>query len=815
MQKDVDDYLKYHDFMDDLNLQIKYIAQLPNINLNDVMTKLGQTRAAIQIIGNRTPIAQEFAKRYRSVTASVRSFLTQGPNAMLSSRSAAKLGQSRANWVPANLINIDPRQNLLRRIVDAQGDVSQKKIDAWYQQKRGLGDVTSIEGRGNSIDALIDWTHNALRAKMEHDVRGAYVRGMGASNYGSETMRLANSKEKQKYPERLVYVYENGKRKAYLSSKLQGNLLNFDPYVAKYPRVYGFKRLWELGTTGPVSLTFAPVTAFRDSVGGWITMPKGFKGPTPLGTAVAIPKILWAKAQLATMDMLGKNFEHLPFFTPQTKQMLAHQVSNAYMNSYYHMASQAGGVDASLLQSSIENAQGVMAQIGKTIQQGTGQLPATIRWMGQSPISVMRGFRHIFNAVSEGPRFSAFERTVKAGKSPTEAVAEVRKLTGDNTRSGRVYDPRGKMIGVDAVNKGATVLNPTIGTVTEMAREGVPYVNATVQGLRRVGEAFVRDPIGSNLKVWTAIGLPSLIMMGWNEMLGEEYNKFAYQERTSSDISKNLYVGVPGLPPERGLQIPIPIEFQLWKSPFETALYSMMKGADGDEVDAMMRHMASTSLANAAMVGFPQMPSMVLAGAGVHAPDSLNPFSWKDSTYDMREDNVGLFPQNIEALFRATFGGITDTVLMGAAAFHSDDPSAMFKEMLHQVAKRTPIVKNLTGNTPPVSQFTPASEIDYGKIKALQEFTDMYDAYVEKDETVNKTGMASSKGQWANEGNDADTNEKLAPMPMPVPDNPLVFYVWASDKGYPRRKRRRIRRLEEPSQSRDEAASIVENIHGW
>jgi hypothetical protein len=766
VRKNIDMYLKYKDLSDDLHIRIAN-----NIGVREARQKLAQVNQAISQLEASTPQAKSFHKKYQAVTGAVRHYLSQGPNAMISQRDLARLGRERANWVPIDVTGVDPRGNLLERIVDGSMDYSQRALDSWYTQRRDLRNVMDIDLRADSMDVLMDYTRNALKSKMEHDVRGAYVRALKNSPYGRQTIRKKTKKDRGLNPSRMIEVYENGEKKVYLSSKLQAELLKFDPYVAKFPNMYSVKRGFEQMTTGFASV-FAPMTAIRDTIAGNTLVPPNVKGPGgPLSVASAVFKQNWANTQRAAIEILESGMD-LPFLDNAARKTLSQQISSSYMNSAFHLANSVGGFDASIMKSNIENAKGIMRQL-KTTLAPIGDIPGA-RPTGRFLATLGKGWINLFDSIQEAPRFAAFERNVKAGMDPTDAVREAKKLTGDTMRSGRVYNPKGNMIEVDAVNKASRIGSRYVGGAAEWVRESTPYLNPMIQSMRRLGDRIIDDPINTNLKAWTYVGLPAMVAMGWNDMLGDEYNKFAFQERTSRDIAMNLYIGVPGLPPEKGIQIPLPHELMFYNSPWTTAIYAMNQGSDGDEVKSIMKHMAGTILENSLNVGFPQLPAAAMSFMGMKSPQSINPLTWKDDVYEMREDNLGVFPQNVEETFRNLWGSTGQLAMASAAAAYEGGPEAFFDELGIGIINRLPIVKGPFGTTVPVTNFTPLSQIKQAKVDALDEFTDLYQTHFARPNMMQERANPKDAANVL-EDPDADefTRMRMAPIRMPKPDNPI------------------------------------------
>jgi len=783
MQADVDMYLKHKNYADLLQQRILASRRPRGKPAPDAPAKLRQVNQNIYMIEQRTPVVKEFSAAYKHITAATRNFLATGDNAMISQQSLLHQNTHGTNFVPPDTLTVNPADGIIKRIKDAAAPTDQKAIDNWYRQKPE--DIAeNMDGQPNAIEMLTDYTRNTLKSKLEHDVRGAFVKGVKNSEIGSETIRPATGDDMMKYPDRVITIYENGKRKSYLTSKLQANLLRFDPYIAKFPVTFFVKRGAEQFMTGPATLLsgpFAVTTAIRDSIGGFVMKEPGVLGPGgPTSVVAAASKTVWAKTQLAMIEALQNNMKTIPFLPQQSRDQLAQQMSHSYMNSYYHLANTQGGTDASLMKGSIQSGKGVMREVMKSIDASGGQIPGA-RFLGRNVKAMLHGLGNVFDAISEAPRFSSFIRNTRAGMDPAEAARNARELTGDTMRSGRVYAPSGKRIQADASNKGMATLAGVLGRPLEFTREATPYFNPMVQSMRKMGKAFIDDPLGANIRAWTAVGLPGLISIGWNEMLGEEYNRHAFETRSSRDISTNMYFGMPGLPPEQGIQIPMPLELTMFNSPFTTGLYSMLRGDSGEDTKAAMMHIAGQNLENTAMVGFPQIVTLGAAVAGIKAPDSLlSPQNWQDEVYTVSEDNIGLLPQNMEMVFRAIFASVGTTALQTAAAFYDGGPKAFFEEFGQQVLKGTPILKAAT--TTPVSNFTPLSQLKNTKIDALKKFEEIYSNQIAKQEQFRETALPNTGASKDNPGGNIVTDTdlmskyRMSPNPVTIPtSNPIIM----------------------------------------
>lgn len=774
----IDLYMKYKHLSDNLHKQIQNKKGSRN-----AAKQLVDVNKAIHQLETTSPVVKQFHKQYTSVIGAVRSYQAQGPNAMHTQAELARLAKEDGNFVPIETDGVDPRGNLLRRIADGAEDYKQKALDNWYLGKSRLTNIADISKYSDSFDTMMEYTRNALKHKMENDVRGALVRGLKTSLYGRDTIRKKTAKDVDMHPKRLLYVYENGERVPYLTSELTATLARFDPYVAKFPVMYGFKRGFENLTTGFLS-TFAPTTLIRDTIAGNVLMPDNLKGPGgPIDVGKAVFKQNWAHIQKAAIDILDSSLD-IPWMTPQNRRQLASQISSAYMNSTWHLAQSVGGFDGSIAQTSIQNAKGAMAASVKAMNKQIADSIPRARAAGRSLAALGRGWINLLDSLQEAPRFSVVDRNLKPGMSMdqvSDVVREAKKITGDTMRSGRVYNPDGTRISADAINREALVGHKQAAWLIEAARETTPYFNPAVQGLRRLGTRMIEDPVGTNLRAWSYVGLPAMVAYAWNEMLGDEYNKFAFEERSSRDIAMNMHIGIPGLPPEQGAQIPLPHELIMFMSPWTTALHAMNKGAEGEEVGAMMKHMAGTVLENAVNIGFPQaLGAIGSAVYGEKSPKSINPLSWADDTYQLREDNLGIFPQNVEEMLRSAWGATGQLVANSVAAGWEGGPDAFFNEMGYGIAKSLPVVKNVMGYTTPVANFTPLSEIKQSKIDATDQFDETWTTHFKRPNIVGGDLALNTKrdgtpfaGTLEDGDGDQFTKFRMSPLAQPKPDNPI------------------------------------------
>lgn len=778
LQDNVSLYLKLGDYADDLRLQMSSPNPTPGWNPAAELAKVKAQRAQLRALD---PQIGAFSNNYQRVTAAVRDFLSTGPYAMLDKKAVAGLGQQRQHYVHHVEQTVNPNDSLLARIVDATESKRDASDTINFLEKRDWLHRRGIGATVDPVDALMDYTRYALQSKLHNDVRMAVIDGFAKSKLGAKTvkklkggtpakiqpptspggkakvLKAAVPAEEAKAPW-LVEGWRNGKKERWHTTRLRANILRMDPYAVTGPVdtvLFGMKRLAEMGMTGPLSVTFAGKTFMRDTVTGWAQAVGRDVGPTPVGAAMAIPKQLFAKMQHG----LAKNIEErlatgnpLPFVNPQAQAQLAQRLSLAHMNSLYYRFQSAGGYHGNLNVSPIEAGNNVIRQIEASLPPWVGKVYGrSAKPLIQGLGAIVAAHRELFTAVSEAPRFNAAERMIKAGVPADDAVRRARKITGDNTKSGRSYTVDGKQIRADAVNKEAMVAAPITGAVTEALRKYFPYSNPTIQGMRRMINSAAADPIGFNLKSWASIGIPGLAAVAWNEMLsqnnpdGYNYSEFNFNERSAQDQTMRIYFGIPGQPPEKGIFIDISHEQAMFLSPFQAALYHA--SGSNEEIKQAVIMAGMNVLENAGNFGLPTFATTGFALGGVDAPDSI----WEllsGNAYIAKEDRVGLLPQNIEMWIREQFGQTAIDALEVALAFTDSDfdLKAAMDEGAYQLLERTPVAGPLAGTKTPVTYFTNLNTQDRAKMDAAWTFREYYEEHFLKEDLFRKTPLEDREG---------------------------------------------------------------------
>ncbi len=725
---DVGTYIHLLDMRDDALLALK--ENKPG-NHQQQIAILNRQIAAI---AQRNPVAVQFQKDYMSITNAARRFLEDG---IFTKSFRKKLDLDRPNYVPLRISDVDENAPFLQRMAQANNDDAQIRDD-WFLQKRDSTGNYDVLRRDDPLDMLMNYLNSALLLRMKNDTKLGYIDGLLSSEHGSTTIRKVVKEDGQEVAGRTVEVYRNGVKEKYVTSRLVSDLLQFDPYIAKYPALFIPKRIAEQTMVGPLSITFAPVTMLRDALGGAVTRPQGVNVGDPFQVLSAVPKQLLAKSQKAFADSLKAKLitdtsAITKFVDKKSVERVADDVANSYMNTLYHMMNEQGGFDASLMKSNVQVASGSLQELKRTIGNLTDNpvMNNMITRFGKNRVvNMIDGFTALFSSIQDAPRFAAVENTVKSGMDTATAVRQGRSITGDVSRSGRVFQADGSRIKSDATNQGLlNALNPVTGHLTEIVRESAPFINPMIQGTRRLLQSYADDPIGTNLRAWTYVGLPSLAAYGWNEMVGKEYNDYAMQRRSARDVAMNLYVAIPDRPPEEGVEIPLMHELLFYSSPLMRTLYGWSRGENSRETALSMEVLADSILSNSLDIGFPIAPAAGLNAMGMNAPDSL--VKANEGLYPIREDHIGFLPQNIEVLIRTLFSSIGQMAIETAytVAEDPDNYEAWMDDIVTNTVSRAPITKNISGSKKANIWFSIPAQVHRQKMEKYDEFVEYYREY--------------------------------------------------------------------------------------
>lgn len=715
----VSDYINLKDMLDDA--EIAY-----NNGNQNALTTIGNHTQRIRRLEADFPIVVEFSQRYNKTMLELREFLTGD---MMSPQFKQELDKTRPNYVPYYQGRIDPTDTFWARLRQADQPGGVKAEDNFLHRRDSDGNYDP-RTRPDPYSVLSEYSRGVLAAELHNSTRLALIDAWRNSRYGKTTVRPVTANDTGKIEGRTIRVHRGGKEEKYVADQLLADIMKFDPYVAKHPGFFVPKRVFEASVVGPLSVTFAPVSMIRDMIAMPVTREAGTAVPNPAEVLAAIPKAQWAKTQrsvataLEASAMSGSSVIPLSMWSAQSRRAWASKLSNQYVNTFYHRAQQAGGIDASEMRNLVQVAKTKLDEATATLERNA---PDLVRRFGLGPTKAMAKFvDDLYMSTMDASRLAAFEKTVKAGVDDATAAQRARNVVGDTSRSGRIYTADGKLIRGDTVNSNfANLMTSGAARAGSYIVEGVPFIVPMIQGNRRLLNAFKDDPIGTNARAWLTIGMPSAAAFAWNEMLGPEYNDYAFEKRSARDVALYSYLGLPGRPPEEGIELPLPHELSLFKV-FDRGLYDFARGNDGDEISFATQMMMKSWAEQTMGIGLPTAAVVGLDIAGARTSGGLLDTLAGQGQYAIREDGVGALPENWEAAVRDQFGSVGSTVMMLAAIWADDvDDEATWNDYLDATYERymsqVPVVKNVTGRKTPNVWFSFPAEYDRQKAAAVDE----------------------------------------------------------------------------------------------
>ena len=170
---------------------------------------------------------------------------------------------------------------------------------------------------------------------------------------------------------------------------------------------------------------------------------------------------------------------------------------------------------------------------------------------------VTRDFIHdVLGAAGNAPQ-SAFFRQNKGRMSEGLLTSRTRNVMGDPAKTGLGTSGLGK-IGIDS-----TLV--------------LPWGGVTVQSFSRFAHAVRTNPTGTAAAIFTTVAAPTIAIHNWNAALGPEYVDYEHNVRTPDQVSGSHYIGIPGRPPEEGLEFRID---QLMR-PFKVLASTLYAGQTG------------------------------------------------------------------------------------------------------------------------------------------------------------------------------------------------------------------------------------------
>lgn len=768
---DLSKYLLLHDTVDTINStgaqRVRGIT-------------LGGARQQITVLERAYPQFQEIKKAVAENIAAIRDYAGQGMFAIIDPTTLGNLQTNFKNWVPS-FIDVGGKDLVQRAAATLKEPMKVKDTP--------LGERTSIPTRveqGHPLDALGNILHNTFMQRMQNEVTGQFIDAMRASPIGRRTFVQVTDDWVKSHPNaNTVSIYRNGVKEIYNSSQLLSDVLKFDPLhmwngplsaLASFPR-----KVFEFAGTGYGNLTFGFRVAQRDVQAAKVTLPQEYTKPTRTGAILAIPAAITSEMMRSAKQNIDSalRFGTNDFFTgllgnvDRAKGLPQGTSANEFTNwlGYHYNRSlqsilvNSGSYSIAKTMDTINNGASVFKKIA-----GSNLTPAPIK-------AVMNSWATIADSMRNGAAHSAFVRNLRPNMTPDEyraLVNQVHQMGGDNSKVGQsyVYDKQGRKVtmGLDPVGRDpftfvGTLLAKPLAAGSEVGRMIIPWGNPTVQSMANMAKAYWANPVNFTARLWAHVGAPAAASYLWARSQGQQYVEHMMERRSDYDRTMNMYVAIPGLPPDRGIDIPVWQEGAMMMRLMQVGLdhfFRPTKQADGLEHDFLTAGQAW--LKNVVVPPDPSTVAVWQAASDKSFPSPLDP-----------PDKL---PQSIEKVARALGAGLGSALGAGYTAFVEDHGSLLDKiksgvqETNFQTGKSVPIFANLSGNHPLTGSTQIQGEF-YQKASAIREFVDIYRFWDINGGRLNVKDASKAGGKAA--GDVGVIKDEYPGAVPPAPTNPLYI----------------------------------------
>lgn len=668
-----------------------------------------------------------------------------------------------------------------------------------FEGKRQVGDPLD---RGLFSEAAATVMRTRIRERLENEAVGLYVDSMiktsKARNQPALFTRVKDEDlaKNSSWEANVVSFKRRGVTEKYVTDPFLADVLKLDPYYFQSTAAniaFASKRMMEIGATGALAPFFAATSFLRNWQIAKFTTPEGLRSPGLLSSLVAIPRQLDPLLSRAISISLERGSAGWMgrMFGQGNVQALSARLARDYDRSLFAQMQASGTHKGSIL----EQQQRAAVKLSQAISRMT---PGPLR-------TAWSAYTNMLSAIHNAPSFALTTKNigrVKSRKDLSELALAARRLTGDPRSAGQAFTPRGRAIRFENKQAGTwgvggkvdTLAALGYGRLTEVGRSSLPWFNATTQGIKRIGQAYLDNPMKFTGKLWLYQIMPAGIAYMMARHLGKDPNGMSYADyainrRTDQDRLMNLYIPIPGLPAEHGVKIPRFHEVSLAGMLTESAMDHIFRASNPafSEKEGFLRAIGSF-LDVAIMPPAPPFYTLGLAQQGMVSAGSWlegNAYKRRTNPYDSTQG----VDVKIELTLRAIAGGIGEIVGGGAAAF-TQTPAEVesrfgnaLKEVGTRMVHKTPVLRDVLGMHPPISGNVPIMAELHKKQRAIEGIVNYYNKWGllgEKDinvKPVSKSGGALAQQKLEQAGTLAGT--QLSPtrpgLAQDIPKNPLYL----------------------------------------
>jgi hypothetical protein len=429
------------------------------------------------------------------------------------------------------------------------------------------------------------------------------------------------------------------------------------------------------------------------------------------------------------------------------------RLANVYENSFYAVMERGGMGHGNFM----SRAADVNDSLGKWVEHITpGPLQA-----------IATGYKNFLGNIHNAAGY-AYARKNRQGLNPARLAQMQRDVTGDPYITGALFEKKGRMLAAPARSGplaaiGARGYGLTMGT----GRAAVPWFNISLQGAKRVGQAYWQSPVAFTGRLWSFVMLPAALAYFWNRLAGKDptgqsYSDYHMNLRNNYNTTMSQYLAIPGRPAAEGIEIPTRFH--------ETAVAARMMEVALDHLFGTnvydTEHDAKTALTSWGEIMAPGLVPPVISApmAALGTYVQGGPFSGyftsqiKDDPFDA--DRQG-WNRRTEMAIRQLAPGIADWVGQAAAAYgHTPEQLGKLqaaynaaKQGGQRVVEKTPVLRDITGLKPPMGGSNETTEELFKKSKSVNQLLKFIKAY---DENLGAGGWLSTKPRSVSGGIQVD-----------------------------------------------------------
>jgi len=597
------------------------------------------------------------------------------------------------------------------------------------------------------MQAQADMARRLIKSRLDNEARGRYVDAMRKHNPDSFVQVTKEQLDDNPlWKDNVVSFKRNGKREYYTTDPMLADVLKLDHAMItgwSGNALFSTKRLLESTTTGILAPNFGVTSALRSYWIAKFTTEQGFRAPTAVGTVMAIPQQLVPQIAKSISHGLENGSAGIlgDTFGKQWIDSLSKRLAAAYDESVYAQLKAAGSHRGSILEQQAR---------AKGLQQTTAMFNAAA-----AGSNTVRAAQHFWNAwkaslesIHNGPAFNFVKRNYGVEPMPDLAL-RARRLTGDPRTGGEFYIGEGRArrpIRFESDNKMDQAVADTLvkgygWTAENAGKNAIPWWNPTLQGAKRIGEAYLHDPVRFTRSTALYAMAPAVGLLYYAKALdamggdpnGRSYVDWILNGRSSYNRQMNFSVPIPGTPVENSPEITFFHELNPFKRGAEIAWHHML-GSDipKDDPTQFLLSMPDNVTARRPLhedlwiaahmfldtAVIPPMPPMIntaLGAYGIRGPQGV----FGGQAYPVKGDpfnqNGGL-PTSLELATRAMFGGVAES-LGGFYAAATNSEGSWWNAVNNGLAqardiniKKTPILRDIVGTLPDVSNVTDLSK---------------------------------------------------------------------------------------------------------